>query len=150
MTLPLQASEADAASEIAPGRSPADARPQPTETGSAQRVLVVEDEPLIALELESCLEDLGFEVSGRCATLAEAYALADPAPDLAILDVDLAGQTTFALGAGLKEAGAQVIFCTGYAGIDLPAELAGAPVLVKPVTRDALARVIEALPSRVA
>ncbi|HEY2049420.1 MAG TPA: PAS domain-containing protein [Caulobacteraceae bacterium] len=146
MTLPLQPSEAEPASETPPAGLSRPEPAQPAEAHTRGRVLVVEDEPLIALEMESCLEDLGFEVSGRCATLAEAQALSDPPPDFAILDVDLAGRTTFTLGARLKRAGAQVIFCTGYAGVDLPASLAGVPVLVKPVTRDALAEVIEALP----
>lgn len=145
MTLPLQSPEAEPdTARAAP--SPPPARPQPAGIGAHRRVLVVEDEPLIALELESCLEDLGFEVSGRCGTLAEAQTLADPLPDLAVLDVDLAGRTTFDLGGRLKGSGVQVIFCTGYAGIDLPPALAGVPVLVKPVTRDALAGAIEALP----
>ena len=147
MTLPLQSPEAEPEPETtraAPSPPPAPA--QPTEIGARRRVLVVEDEPLIALELESCLEDLGFEVSGRCGTLAEAQSLADPLPDLAVLDVDLAGRTTFDLGGRLKGSGVQVIFCTGYAGVDLPPPLAGVPVLVKPVTRDALAGAIEALP----
>ena len=146
MTLPLQAADVEPGPEGAEATSSPPARPPAAVVGAHRRVLVVEDEPLIALELESCLEDLGFEVSGRCATLSEAEALADPPPDIAILDVDLAGRTTFALGGRLKRSGVQLIFCTGYAGVDLPPALAGVPVLVKPVTREALAGAIEALP----
>ncbi|MBV8681949.1 MAG: PAS domain-containing protein [Caulobacteraceae bacterium] len=149
MTLPLQQTdEADvdgpqALQPSPPAQPPKAAKSKPS--GAPRKVLVVEDEPLIALELESCLEDLGFEVVGRCSTLAAAQAFVDPPPDLAILDVDLAGRTTFSLGGRLRSAGAQVVFSTGYAGVDLPPALAGVPVLVKPVTRETLADALEAL-----
>jgi CheY-like chemotaxis protein len=145
MTLPLQTEEPQFQSRTAPEPPLAPARAQAKPVGAPLRVLVVEDEPLIALELESCLEDLGFEVSGRCSTLAAARAFIDSPPDVAVLDVDLAGRTTYSLGVRLKAAGAQVIFSTGYAGVELPDALAGVPVLVKPVTREALAEALEAV-----
>jgi PAS domain S-box-containing protein len=113
--------------------------------GPGRRVLVIEDEPLIALETESLLEDLGFFVAGRGATLAEAWAVADERADIAILDVNLAGETSFALAQTLRRGGARVIFCTGYAGVDLPPGLEDAPVLVKPVRHEALAAVLQGL-----
>jgi PAS domain S-box-containing protein len=145
MTLPLQTEEPQSLAPTAPEPPQTPARAPVKPTGAQLRVLIVEDEPLIALELESCLEDLGYEVSGRCSTLSAARAFVDQPPDVAILDVDLAGRTTYSLGVRLKAAGAQVIFSTGYAGVELPDALAGVPVLVKPVTRDALADALESV-----
>jgi PAS domain S-box-containing protein len=117
---------------------------EPATTGRGRRVLVIEDEPLIALEMESLLEDLGFAVEGRGGTLAEAWALADARADIAVVDVNIAGENSFALAQALRAGGAHVIFCTGYAGVDLPPGLEGAPVLIKPVRQEALAAVLEA------
>lgn len=61
-------------------------------TGAPRRVLVVEDDFLVAGELEHCLTAAGFQVIGPAATADEAIALAaDGMPDLVIMDVRLAG-----------------------------------------------------------
>lgn len=136
MTLPLgAAAPAPAAAPLQAGRP---------------RAVVVEDEPLIALELESCLEDLGYGVLARCASLAEAANLAETRVDLAVCDVNLSGDSTFALALRLQGRGARILFCTGYAGVELPAGLEDAPVLVKPVTPDVLASAIAKLMARTA
>jgi PAS domain S-box-containing protein len=140
MALPLDSSR--------PMSALAAATPEPDVPQPGRRVLVIEDEPLIALETESLLEDLGFVVAGRGATLAEAWAVAGERADIAILDVNLAGETSFALAQTLRRGGARVIFCTGYAGVDLPPGLEDAPVLVKPVRHEALAAALQGLPSR--
>jgi PAS domain S-box-containing protein len=136
MSLPLSS---------APPVATAGSAPPPPGAGGRKRVLVAEDEPLIALELESVLVDLGFHVAGRCGTLSEAAAAAEAGPDVAILDVNLGGETTFALAERLRRDGARVIFCTGYAALDLPPELADAPVLVKPVRQAVLVEALERL-----
>ncbi len=139
MSLPLDT----ARSASVPGllaQSPPGDRPR-------RKALVIEDEPLIALELESLLEDLGFAVEGRGSTLAEAWVLADLCVDVAVIDVNLAGQMSLGLAETLRRRGAHVIFCTGYTAIDLPPTLAGAPVLVKPVRQEALAAALDSLPA---
>jgi len=78
-------------------------------------VLVVEDMPLVAMELEQVLRDAGFEVVGPAPSLAEALALARSARlDAAVLDVNLGGEPVFPLAAELRRQGVPFLFCTGY------------------------------------
>jgi DNA-binding response OmpR family regulator len=100
------------------------------------RILVVEDDVLIAMELGERLADMGYDVLGPAHTLAEAEAvLASGAPpDAALLDANIAGQSSVALGATLARRGVPLAFCTGYDKIkNLPPELARAPILTKPI-----------------
>jgi DNA-binding NtrC family response regulator len=83
------------------------------------RVLVVEDEMLIAAEMEATLEDLGCQVVGPYGRIGEALdALHDTAVDAAVLDVNVRGEMIFPVAEKLKERGVPMVFCTGYA--DLP------------------------------
>ena len=99
------------------------------------RVLVVEDEFLVALLLEDQLERLGCRIEATAASLQEAMAAAAvDGFDVAVLDVNLNGEKSFPVAAALKARGTPFLFATGFgvAGID-PA-FAGAPVLQKPYT----------------
>ena len=102
-------------------------------TGS-NRILLVEDEVLIAMDIESHLIDHGFEVAGPCATIRGAMALAQES-DLAaaILDVNLQGGQSFDLAKDLKSRKIPSVFISGAAEHDLPDDLSGCPVLVKPI-----------------
>lgn len=86
-----------------------------------RRILVAEDEPLVALELEATLRGLGCEVLGPAATLEEALRLAT-APseriDAAVLDINLAGRASFPAADALAKRGVPIVFATGYG--DLP------------------------------
>ncbi|MBU8539162.1 HWE histidine kinase domain-containing protein [Falsiroseomonas tokyonensis] len=87
-----------------------------------RRILLVEDEPLVALDLEETLRELGCEVVGPAATLTEGLRLAEteaPRLDAAMLDVNLGGQAAFPLADLLLRHGVPVIFATGYS--ELPA-----------------------------
>jgi DNA-binding response OmpR family regulator len=100
------------------------------------RILIVEDDALIAMELGERLAEMGYEVLGPAHTLAEAEALlaAGGRPDIALLDANLAGQSSVPLGAVLAQRGVKLAFCTGYDKIrNLPPELAQAPILTKPI-----------------
>lgn len=103
-------------------------------TGKA-KILVVEDDALIAMELEERLGEMGYEVIGPALSLAAADALLDGArPDAALLDANVAGHSSVELGARLVGLGVRVAFCTGYDAIkNLPPELANALILTKPV-----------------
>jgi DNA-binding response OmpR family regulator len=109
-----------------------------------KRVLVVEDDALIAMELEERLADMGYAVIGPAMTIEAAEAaIAAETPDAALLDANLVGKSSVQLGAALAAQGVPVAFCTGYDRIkDLPPSLANAPILTKPITdaqlRDAL------------
>jgi len=87
------------------------------------KVLVVEDEALVSMLLEDMLSDLGCEIVGPIMRLAEALAAAeDPAQamDIAILDVNLAGERSFPVAEALERRGCLFVLATGYddAGID--------------------------------
>lgn len=100
---------------------------------SPRRVLIVEDEVLIAMVLEDMLEMLGHAVTGTSASYAEAdMAIAAGGFDLAILDVHLGQKPVFPLADRLIEAGTPLIFATGSQRDSLPARFGGAQVLEKP------------------
>lgn len=99
--------------------------------------MVVEDDALIAMELGERLSDMGYAVLGPAHSLAEAEALlARETPDGALLDASLGGGvSSVPLGMTLHAKGVRVAFCTGYDRVkDAPPELAGAPVMTKPVS----------------
>ena len=79
------------------------------------RILIVEDEMLVAMNVEDMLLDLGHEVAGIASRLAPALALAAEAEiDAAILDVNLAGEASFPVAELLDERGIPFLFATGY------------------------------------
>jgi PAS domain S-box-containing protein len=117
------------------GRGEAAADP-PGASLYGRRVLLVEDEPLVALSLQEALQDAGCTVRGPVATLAEAERLAhEEGLDAAVMDVNLPGGRSLALGARLAALGVPVVYVTGLD--ELPGG-AGAVVLRKPVDREAL------------
>jgi DNA-binding response OmpR family regulator len=99
-----------------------------------RRVLIVEDDMLIAITIEDMLLEFGCAVTGPINTLAGAMALAvgESAIDTAILDIDLNGVPVFPFADILRARGVPIIFSTGYADPELPSEHRGCPVLQKP------------------
>ena len=111
----------------------------------AIKVLVVEDEAGIALLIESMLDEIGCEVVACVARLAIGLEIARSAAlDLAVLDINLAGEAVFPLANQLAERGIPFIFCTGYGSSTLPSDLRDRPVLTKPFTLDRLERAVAA------
>jgi DNA-binding NarL/FixJ family response regulator len=97
------------------------------------RILVVEDEFLVAMELETMLRDLGSEVIGPLGRLDEAVAIArEETLDLAVLDVNIGGQPVTPVADALAARSIPFVFCTGYDGASLPGRHVAAPVLMKP------------------
>jgi CheY-like chemotaxis protein len=109
-----------------------------------RRVLVVEDEMMIAMLVEDMLSDLGCAVVGPAHGLEAALALArgEEAIDAAVLDVNLAGQPVFAVADALREKGVPAIFSTGYGEAGLRDVDQGAPVLQKPFRAGDLAQAL--------
>jgi CheY-like chemotaxis protein len=100
---------------------------------SRHHVLLVEDEGGVALLIEDMLEDLGCEVVASAANLSRAYEALQSQPlDLVVLDVNVAGETSFDFARMLVERGVPFVFSTGYGGGGLPADLQSQPVLAKP------------------
>ena len=113
-------------------------------------VLVVEDEVLIALDLERLLRRHGWRVLGPAATVAAAVRLLDrEAPDAALLDVNLRGERVTPVAAALRARGVPFVLASAYGRAQLTAEvLAGAPNVGKPANvRRLLAALAQALRS---
>ena len=107
-------------------------KPQPRPDG--RLVLVVEDEFLIAMDLERLLGRHGFRVLGPAATVAEALHLLDgDVPDVALLDVNLRGEMVTPVAEALRARGVPFVLASAYDGAQLTAViLAGAPNVGKP------------------
>jgi CheY-like chemotaxis protein len=106
-------------------------------TGSAElqgrRVLVVEDEFLVAMDIELMLGELGCEVLGPIADLPSALRAArEESLDLALLDVNIAGEPVTGVAEVLAERALPFVFCTGYQVENLPSRYPTAPTLTKP------------------
>ena len=97
------------------------------------RVLVVEDEGLVAMLLEDMLAELGHEVVATVSRVDRAaQTIADTAFDFAVLDVNINGESTYPLADQLKRRGIPFIFATGYGRSGLHETWRSAPVLQKP------------------
>jgi CheY-like chemotaxis protein len=112
------------------------------------RVLIVEDEIIVALFLEDTLAEHGYEVAGVACRLEEGLARAE-APDfaVAVLDVHLNGRDVFPLADRLAEQGLPFVFATGYGARGIPERHAGRPVLQKPFLPDDLVQTLAGLAS---
>jgi len=96
-------------------------------------ILVVEDEQLVAMLVEDALIDAGATVIGPAATLASALALvAESTPDLAVMDMNLAGTSATPIADRLAALGVPFLVATGYGAAGLPPGHPDAPVLAKP------------------
>lgn len=79
------------------------------------RILAVEDEAMIAMELKDMLEELGHEVIGPAATVDDALALLkQTAPDAAVVDANLTGQSARPVVESLSKAGIPMVLASGY------------------------------------
>ena len=103
-------------------------------------VLIVEDDPIIALDFEDTILGFGVKSVRTAANVARALdMIAERAPDFALLDVGLVREKSFAIAERLDTLKIPFVFVTGY-GVDvrLPAALADRPRLPKPYSSDAL------------
>jgi PAS domain S-box-containing protein len=102
--------------------------------GKAGRLLIVEDEMLVAMELASALASEGWDVIGPAATLEEAFQILGDADglDIAILDINLNGQLVYPIADLLQTRGIPFLFCTGYERPHQVDRYPGCPVLRKP------------------
>jgi CheY-like chemotaxis protein len=109
------------------------------------RVLVVEDEGLVAMLIEDLLEDLGCTVAGSAATLAEAMELVQRGGfDFALLDVNLAGEKVAIVAEALDRRDVPFAFASGYGRTGLPVGFQNRPILQKPFHQRQLAAIIRA------
>jgi CheY-like chemotaxis protein len=103
------------------------------------RALVVEDETVVALLIESMLEDFGCVVVASAATLEKALSAAHAGSfDFAVLDVNLDGKLVFPVANVLSGRKLPFIFSTGYGRVGVPEVFKGHEVLNKPFSADQL------------
>ena len=103
------------------------------------RVLIVEDEFFIALDIGQQLADAGFEVVGPAPSVAKALTLvAEPGCDVAILDVNLGGETSEPVARKLQESDKPFVVLSVYSTDNLLPWFGGATVLSKPLRIDDL------------
>jgi DNA-binding NtrC family response regulator len=106
---------------------------------SGRRVLVVEDEMIVAWLLQDMLADFGCEVVGPAASVDQALAMIDAEfIDVAVLDVNLKGQMRYPIADALAARGVPFVFSTGYDKDRLLDGYKTFPVLQKPFHRSEL------------
>jgi CheY-like chemotaxis protein len=112
------------------------------------RVLLVEDENLVAMLLEDMLAELGHSVVGPVARLKKALEMAQrKAIDLAILDVNINGEQAYPVAEALAARGIPFVFSTGYGKRGLPLQYRDHPTLQKPFQQQDLEKLFaEVLP----
>lgn len=111
---------------------------------AARRVLVVEDDVMIRMLIEDMLGDLGFTVVAEASKVHEALAaVSTTAFDVAILDVNLSGETTGPVAEALAARGTPFVFATGYGEHGLPDQFRDRPLLKKPFQMESLKRLLE-------
>ena len=104
-----------------------------------RRIMIVEDEALVAMALEEQLVDLGRSVVAVCNTVADAMkAIHEHAPDAAVLDVNLGGQLVYPVANKLMDLGTPFVLVTGYGRESIDQRYSSFDVLEKPVDRKAL------------
>jgi CheY-like chemotaxis protein len=109
-------------------------------------VLVVEDEELIASLMEEMLLTLGCKQVWIASTTKDALAvLAQHRPHIAVLDLNLGGESGFHLAQVLADAGIPFVFASGYGRAGLTEQWASRPMIQKPFTFETLATVLGAL-----
>jgi two-component SAPR family response regulator len=102
----------------------------------SKKILVVEDEALVALEIMSILNEAGFEIVGPVGTVNAAMtAIETERFDAALLDINLHNIPSFDIAKALQKKEIPFAFVTAYSNIPFPPELRTAPLLRKP-TRD--------------
>ncbi|WP_395396263.1 response regulator (plasmid) [Novosphingobium sp. BL-8A] len=108
------------------------------------RLLVVEDEYIIATELAAALEEEGFTVVGPAATVARGHALLqDSRMDGAILDINVRGESIFPLADELARDDVPFLFFTGYDARVIPDRFADVPCCQKPFAPVSLIGIVE-------
>jgi CheY-like chemotaxis protein len=98
------------------------------------RILVVEDETIIAMMIQDTLEDWGYIVVGPASRLPKALELVEQGGfDAAVLDVNIAGDLIYPVAKRLDEGKIPIVFLTGYGKSGIHSDYARHPALTKPI-----------------
>jgi CheY-like chemotaxis protein len=111
---------------------------------AGRRLLLVEDDYLIAWDLASWLESKGADVLGPAASVADALMLltTDSMPDAAVLDISLGDERVFPVADALEAAHVPFVFLSGYDAREVPDSYGCAPRCSKPLDRTNLLRLL--------
>ncbi len=105
------------------------------------RVLLVEDEALVAMMIQECLTEFGYQVVGPICTAAEAAAMAKDGPlEAAVLDINLGDGAVYPIADMLAARGVPFVFVTGYDADSVDPRFRKIPILQKPIEREMLKR----------
>jgi PAS domain S-box-containing protein len=108
------------------------------------RVLLVEDEALVAMMIRESLTEFGFHVIGPVCTVSEAEAVAkDGHPDAAVLDINIADGLIYSVAEILAARGVPFVFVTGYDAETVDSRFREIPVLQKPIEREMLLKIFQ-------
>ena len=115
-------------------------------------VLIVEDDPIIALDFEDTISGFGVKTVRTAAGVARALQMiAERAPDFALLDVGLVREKSFAVAERLEALKISFVFVTGYAtDVSVPAAFANTPRLPKPCSSETLQAALQRCSAAVA
>ncbi|MEB1529567.1 response regulator [Xanthomonas sp. WHRI 7945] len=109
------------------------------------RVLIVEDESLVAMMIEDILTLQGLEVIANVATVPAALqAVEQGGFDIALLDVNIGGQQVFPVAEAIRDRGLPLVFATGYGLQGIREDLRHLPVVAKPFSPEYLVRCLRA------
>ena len=110
------------------------------------KVLIVEDEPIVAFQIEDTLREAGFEIVGCVGSLDRALTMLKNGDcDIAILDANLRGDSVAPVATALQQRGRPFLFVSGYERIHLPEAYLDAPLLSKPFEPGELIRAVRQL-----
>jgi CheY-like chemotaxis protein len=110
------------------------------------RVLVVEDEAMIAMLIEDMLLGMGCTMLGPAADTARALSIIeDHQFDVAVLDVNLGGERTTSIAASLRAKNVPFVFATGYGTSGIDEEFRDKPILTKPFRDADLQRALDSV-----
>jgi PAS domain S-box-containing protein len=113
---------------------------------TGKRVLLIEDEPLVAMDIEASLRATGCDIIGPAGNIGEAKRLIDESDyDIALLDANLAGHPVDEIAALLSSSSCPFAFVTGYGREALPAGFRDALLVPKPFSHDQLLTIVKLL-----
>lgn len=109
------------------------------------RVLVIEDESLVAMMLEDMLDLAGYRVVGTASNIEDAErTIMSEGFDVAVLDVNLNGTMSFGIAEKLRDMRVPFVLSTGYGRAGVPPSYRDAPIIAKPFREQDLCHAIEA------
>jgi CheY-like chemotaxis protein len=109
-------------------------------------ILVVDDEWLIATGIQTDLIECGYDVAGPAGSVRQALGIIETGQvEGAVLDIQLTGETSFAIALELRCRGIPYMFVTGFSGDQIPAEHGASQLLSKPVDKKQLLNAVRTM-----